>query len=150
MSKGATINKKITDTEIKQNNISKVSSQGVRDYPIDNKTKQVKNEDLDDVYEHVSSNTPILFDTNKEAVSNPPIMRRKKRFANRNRSLDLDMDPFDYEGRDFIYHQYNTDIDTFTPEEKIQFVENENVKMLEKVNQLSEALKSVLDKIKTK
>lgn len=60
------------------------------------------------------------------------------------------MDPFDYEARDFIDYQYNVDLETFTPEEKVKFVDKENLKMLEKVNQLSEALKTVLEKIKSK
>lgn len=50
-------------------NLIKVSSQGVRDYPIESKKKQSKNEDIDDVYDHVSSKDPPHFDTNKETVS---------------------------------------------------------------------------------
>lgn len=77
-------------------------------------------------------------------------LKRTKRIVNKVRTLDLNMDPFDYEARDFIDYQYNVDLDTFTPEEKVKFVDKENLKMLEKVNQLSEALNTVLEKIKSK
>lgn len=42
MSKAATINKKLTDSQINNERIEQFSSQGVRDFPIENKQKQMK------------------------------------------------------------------------------------------------------------
>lgn len=72
-------------------NLMKSSSQGVRDYPIDHKKKLSKNEDIDDVYDD-PSNYPPQFDADKEAVSKPPIIK-KRRIANKNHSVDAGSDP---------------------------------------------------------
>jgi hypothetical protein len=130
--------------------INKVSSQGVRDYPIDKK-KQSQNEDLGDVYEQFSTKEAPHFDTNKEVVSNPAAKTKKKRrIANKNHSMDFVADPFDLPGKDFIHHQYNTDLREMTAEARINFVEEENAKILNKVNSLSEALQAVVGKMKQK
>lgn len=47
-------------------NLLKVSSQGVRDYPISS-NKKPTNEDIDDVYDHPGDNTSD-YDTKKEVI----------------------------------------------------------------------------------
>ena len=141
MAKAAASDKKGANTEREQKEGTISSSQGVRDFPIEKtKQKQTKNEDINDVYENISSNEPIHFNTNKEAISKPAVGKRKF-----NAKMTIDDN-----GRDFINHQYNTDIDTFTIEEKWEFVNKENEKLVVKVNQLVEGLKAVMNKMKSK
>ena len=149
MSVIATDPMKLSANGKERNEVALASSQGVRDFPTDKTTlKPNQNEDIDDVYEYVSSNEPIHFNTNKEAISKPVV--HKRRNYNAKIVIDLDKDPFELDGRDFISHQYNVDIGTYTIEEKISFVNSENQKLMIKVDQLAEGLKTVISKMNLK
>jgi hypothetical protein len=132
-------------------NLMKVSSQGVREFPVDHKQKLMKNEDIDDVYDHPISREGPHFDTNKETVSKPATKtKRKRRIANKNHSMDFGADVFSLPSRDYVQHQYNTDLNDMHDDEKIDFIEKENKKLMDKVYALSEGLKGVLQKMKEK
>lgn len=132
-------------------NLLKSSAHGVRDFPMSPKTKNNKNEDIDDVYDHVSTKKPADFSTNKETVSvSGTKTKKKKRILNKNHSMDFITDPYQLPSKQFIYHHYNTDLDEMTPEDQMEFVNKENEKLLEKVTALGLGLKSFLQKAKEK
>lgn len=74
----------------KHDNIEKISAQGVRDYPVTR--LKSKNEDLDDVYDHIPTNQTSNLESSKEVVSEKTILNKKRRGGNKNHSVDLAVD----------------------------------------------------------
>jgi N-acetylmuramic acid 6-phosphate (MurNAc-6-P) etherase len=64
--------------------------------------------------------------------------------------MEFITDPFDLPGREFINNKYNTDLNSMHPEERVSFMEQENAKIQSKVNDLTVALQTVIEKMKQK
>ena len=70
----------------------KASREGVRDYPLPKKSNARQNDDIDDVYDDPTKGQAPPFEANKETVSKPPVVK-KRRIANKNHSMDAGIDP---------------------------------------------------------
>lgn len=77
-------------------------------------------------------------------------INKRRRIVNKNHSMDLNSDPFELPARDYIYHQYNVDMNTMNTDDKFMFMDSENEKLTQKVEALAQGLSALIEKMQSK